>query len=121
MYDFFYLEGAYLIIASFVLAVTVFVTTREFMPEGSLKKWLIIVGSILAVFIFAHYYVTKNRMNSVVEAFKKGKVIVCENRIYTKGANYIELRDNGDWRIEDNHFKNDNFTRDFFIARCFVK
>jgi hypothetical protein len=121
MSDFFYLEGAYLIIAAFILAITVFVTTREFMPKGSLKKGLIMVGSVIALFVGAHYIVTKNRMNSVVEAFKEGKIIVCENRIYTKGANFIELKDNGNWRLEDNHFKNKNFTRDFFTARCFVK
>jgi len=121
MSEFFYLEGIYLIIASFVMLITLFVTTREFMPEGSLKKGLIIVGSIMTVFIAAHYFVTKNRMSDVVEAFKSGKVIICENRVYRKGANYIELKDNGDWKIENNHFKNSNFTRDFFIARCIVK
>jgi len=121
MSEFFYLEGIYLIIASFILGITVFVATREFMPEGSLKKGLIVVGSILALFIGAHYLVTKNRMQSVRDAFKSGKTIVCENRIYTKGANFIELKDNGDWILEDNHFKNKNFMRDFFIARCIVK
>ncbi len=121
MYDFFYLEGAYLILASFILAITVFVTTREFMPEGSLKKGLIIVGSIIAFFIGAHYIVTKNRMNAVKEAFYAGKTIICENRIYTKGANFIELKNNGNWVLEDNNFKNKNFSRDFFIARCIVK
>jgi len=121
MNEFFYLEGVYLIIASFILMITVFVTTREFMPEGSLKKGLIYVGVILAFFILLHYIVTKNRMNDVVNAFKNGKVILCENRVYTKGANFIELKNNGDWKIEDNHFKNSNFTRDFFIARCIVK
>jgi hypothetical protein len=121
MGDFFYLEGAYLILASFILAITVFVTTREFMPKGSLKKGLLMVGGVIALFIIAHYIVTKNRMSSVVSAFKSGKTIICENRIYTKGANFIELKDNGNWRLENNHFKNKHYIRDFFTARCFVK
>jgi hypothetical protein len=121
MYDFFYLEGAYLILASFILAITVYVTTREFMPKGSLKKGLIIIGSIIALFIGAHFIVTKNRMNAVKEAFYAGKTIICENRIYTKGANYIELKNNGNWILENNNFKNKNFARNFFIARCIVK
>ena len=111
MNDFLYLEGAYLIIAAFILAITVFVTTREFMPKGSLKKGLIMVGSVIALFVGAHYIVTKSRMNSVVEAFKAGKAILCENRIYTKGANFIEIKNNGNWRLENNNFKNDNYTR----------
>ena len=121
MQDFFYLEGIYLIIAAFILAITVYVATREFMPEGSLKKGLAWVGGIIALFIAAHYIVTKNRMQSVKEAFYNGKTIRCENRIYTKGANFIELKNNGDWKLVDNNFRNENFTRDFFIARCIVK
>jgi len=121
MNEFFYLEGIYLIIASFILGITVFVSTREFMPQGSLKKGLIVVGSVISIFIIAHYILTKNRMNAVKNAFENGKTIICENRIYTKGANFIELKNNGNWKLENNHFKNKNFTRDFFIARCIVK
>jgi len=121
MNEFFYLEGIYLIIGAFILAITIFVSTREFMPKGSLKKGLIYVGGVVAIFILAHYLVTKNRMQNVKEAFYKGKTIICENRIYTKGANYIELKNNGNWKLENNNFKNRNFTRDFFIARCIVK
>ena len=121
MNEFFYLEGIYLIIAAFILAITVFVATREFMPKGSLKKGLLWVGSIIALFIAAHYIVTKNRMQAVKDAFYNGKTIICENRIYTKGANFIELRNNGDWKLENNNFRNKNFMRDFFIARCIVK
>ena len=121
MSEFLYLEGIYLIISAFILAITVFVATREFMPEGSLKKGLLWVGAILAIFIAAHYIITKNRMQSVKEAFYSGKTIICENRIYTKGANFIELKNNGIWKLEDNNFKNQNYTRDFFIARCIVK
>jgi len=121
MSEFLYLEGIYLIISAFILAITVFVATREFMPEGSLKKGLLWVGAILAIFIAAHYIITKNRMQSVKEAFYNGKTIICENRIYTKGANFIELKNNGIWKLEGNNFKNKNYTRDFFIARCIVK
>jgi len=35
---FFKLEGGYIIIAIFTLAITIFVTTRDFMPKIVLKR-----------------------------------------------------------------------------------
>ncbi len=41
------LEAGYLTIAIFVLAITAFVTTREFMPKGSFKRGIGITISAL--------------------------------------------------------------------------
>ena len=119
--EFFYLEGAYLILAVIILAITAFVTTRPFMSKNALKKGLIYVSSFLAIAIFAHFSLTKSRMNSVKKAFSEGKTIMCENRIYTKGANFVEIRNNGLWKLENDNFYNPHYVRVFFTARCFVK
>ena len=121
MKEFFILEGAYLFIALIALLVTVFVTTRPFMSKGALKKGLFFVGSFFAVAIITHFIVSKNRMESVKKAFKNGKEIVCENRVYTKGAVYITINKNEEWKIENNYFMSPNYTRKFFLARCIVK
>jgi len=121
MKDFFILEGAYLILSFIILAVTLFVSTRPFMSKGAWKKGIGFVSLFLAVAIFGHFYITKKRMNSVVEAFKSGKEVICENRIYTKGANFITISNKEDWKVVDNNFVSPNYTRPFFLARCLVK
>jgi glucan phosphoethanolaminetransferase (alkaline phosphatase superfamily) len=121
MKEFFYLEGIYLIIAFFILLITIFVTTRSFMPKNALKKGLLYTTTLLSIFIIGHFIVTKQRMQSVKEAFYNNKTIICENRIYTKGANFVEIKNNGLWKLINNNFSNPHYSRDFFIARCFVK
>ncbi len=121
MKDFFYLEGAYIIFSLIILIITAFIATRPFMKKNILKKSILIVGTFLAVAIFMHYFVTTKRMQNVKKAFLNGEKIICENRLYTKGANFIEIYNNGIWKLKDNNFINPNYTRKFFIARCFVK
>ncbi len=121
MKEFFILEGAYLTIGVFALLVTLFVCTRPFMPKGTVKKGLFYVGGFIAVAILSHYYFTISRMQSVKEAFENGKEVVCENRIYTKGANSITVRKSEEWKIVNDNFVSPNYTRKFFLARCFVK
>jgi len=121
MKEFFILEGAYIIIALIILTVTLFVTTRPFMSKGAWKKGLGYVSLILILAIIGHFIVTENRMNSVVKAFNSGKEVMCENRVYTKGANFITIKNNGEWQIKNNNFISPNYTRAFFLARCFVK
>jgi len=119
--EFFYLEGAYLILAAVILLITIFVTTRAFMPKNALKKGLLYTSVILLIFIIGHFIATKNRMQSVQEAFYNNKTILCENRIYTKGSNFVTVTNNGNWHLKDNKFTNPYYSREFFIARCFVK
>jgi len=121
MKEFFVLEGAYLVIGLIVLIITAFVATRPFIKRGALRKSLIYVSLFFIVAISIHYIVTKNRMNSVKEAFKNGGKILCENRIYTKGANFVTIRKEEEWKLKDDYFTSPNYMRKFFIARCFVE
>jgi len=121
MKEFFILEGMYLIFAAIILLITAFVTTREFMSKNAFKVGFSLVFIILVLAIGAHYLVTKKRMESVIEAFNNNKPILCENRIYTKGANYIEILKSRDWSLKDNNFYSPYYNRPFFAARCIVK
>ena len=78
---FFDLEIPYLIIMLFFLAVTAFVTTRDFMPKVAFKRGMIGVFVIFAVMIGAHYYVTTTRMDGVKKIFDEGKTINCEIKV----------------------------------------
>jgi hypothetical protein len=121
MHEFFLLEGAYIIIGFIILAIALFVTTRPFISKGAWKKGLGYVTLFLVLAIGAHFYTTKTRMQNVVQAFKSGKEVLCENRIYTKGANFITISNRGEWKIKNSNFVSPNYTRVFFLARCFVK
>jgi len=121
MSDFLTLEGAYLFFAFVILVVTVFVATRPFMGKGALKKGFTAVFIFLALAIALHFYITKSRMAEVATAFKSGKEVLCENRVYRKGANFITIKDNGEWSLKNDYFVSPNYTRDFFLARCIVK
>ena len=119
--NFFFLEGAYLILAAIILLVTLFVTTRPFMAKGSVKKGLFWVTVVLAVMIGAHYKVTVNRMTDVETAFNKGLTIICESRMQRKVAQTVYIEKSNDWTLEDDNFISPNYTRPFFSARCIVE
>jgi hypothetical protein len=119
---FFYLEGAYLILAGIILLVTLFVTTRPFMSPSAPKKGLIGVGLVLAFFIGAHYWVTTSRIEAVRQAFESGKPVLCESRMLRKMAQSIEIRKGvAGWKIEGDNFVSPQYTRPFHLARCIVK
>jgi hypothetical protein len=121
MEKFFILEGGYLFIAFFILAVTLFVTTRPFMPKGSVKKGMISVSLVLAFFIGAHFYVTSSRMAEVRSAFESGKEVLCESRMLRKAAQSVTVKKESDWRMEGDNFVSPHYTRPFYSARCIVK
>jgi hypothetical protein len=121
MKDFLFLEGAYIILGLIIVAITIFVTTRSFMSKGALKKGIFWTTTIISIFILFHYFITVNRMEKVKKAFYAGKEVLCENRIYTKAAQFITIKDNGDWKIENNNFISPHYERAFFLARCIVK
>ncbi len=119
---FFYLEGAYLILAVLILLVTLFVTTRPFMSKNAPKKGLIVVGSIITILIITHFYITVSRMEEVKEAFKQGKSILCESRMLRKMAQSIEIKKGlAGWRLEGDNFVSPAYNRVFYTARCIVK
>ncbi len=119
---FFYLEGAYLILAGIILLVTLFVTTRPFMSPGAPKKGLLGVGLVLALFIGVHFWITTSRIAEVKAAFLAGKPVLCESRMLRKMAQSIEIRKGvAGWRIEGDDFISPQYTRPFHTARCIVK
>ena len=120
MRNFFYLEGAYIVIGIIILLITLFVTTRPFMSRDAKRKGLIIVTTILASMIGAHYYFTTERMKRVKSAFENGDPIICESRIIRKGAQSLIIKKSLGWRLEGDNFVYDNYERKFFTARCIV-
>ena len=121
MKNFFYLEGAYLILGGIILLITLFVTTRPFMSKGAVKRGLFWVTLVVAIFIGGHYKITTDRMLEVKEAFENGKTIICENRVQRKVAQIVNIKKSNDWTLEDNNFVSPNYSRPFFIARCIVE
>ena len=121
MKNFFFLEGAYLLLGLFALLITLFVTTRPFMSKGSVKKGLFWVSVVIAIMVGSHYSITSNRMAEVRTAFEKGETIICENRATRKVAPSVIIKKSQEWLIEDDNFVSPNYSRPFFIARCIVK
>ena len=112
------LEIVYIVIGIFFLAVTLFVTTRDFMPKVALKRGMISVFSIFAIMITAHYFATIKRMDGVKEIFNEGGVIICENKMRRTISRSVLVSKKLGWRLEGDYFKSDNVVRDFFTARC---
>jgi hypothetical protein len=118
---FFKLEGGYIIIAIFTLAITIFVTTRDFMPKNSFKKGIIYVSLTLAILIGLHFKITTDRIDKVEKAFKDGNTIICESRMFRNASQSVEIQKDREWILDNYIFKSPNFNRGFFIARCVVK
>ena len=121
MGNFFFLEGAYLILGGVILLITLFVTTRPFMGKGSVKKGLFWVTLVLVFFIGGHYKVTVNRMTEVKAAFNADKKILCESRMQRKVSQAVTIQKSNEWALEDDNFVSPNYSRPFFSARCIVE
>jgi len=121
MANFFYLEGAYLILGGIILLITLFVSTRPFMGKGAVKKGLFWVTLVLAILIGAHYNMTTGRMTEVKEAFNKGLPIICESRMQRKVAQTVTIQKSHDWSLVKDNFVSPKYARPFFSARCIVK
>ena len=122
IYKFFYLEGAYLILAGIILLITLFVTTRPFMSKNAPKKGLISVSVVLAFFIGLHFYITTSRIAEVKEAFNSGKPIICESRMIRTMSQSITIKKGvANWRIEGDNFVSPEYSRPFHLARCIVE
>ena len=114
------LEGAYIIIAVFILLIGAVVTTRPFMSKDAFKKGMPILFVVLASFILLHYYVTTSRMSDVKTAFNNDQTVICESRENRKGARSILISKEKGWRLEEDIFFNDQYSRGFHSARCLV-
>ena len=115
---FFELEIPYISIGIFFLLVTLFVTTRDFMPKVAFKRGMIGVFAIFAIMISLHYYVTTTRMDGVKRIFNEGKTIICENKMRRTISQSVLISKKLGWRIDGDLFKNKDYSRDFHTSRC---
>ncbi len=115
---FFELETPYLVIGLFILAITAFVTTRDFVPRVAFKRGMISVIMGLATLITIHYVNTTSRMAVVEELFANHQTVICENKMRRTISQSVLIRPNTGWRIENHLFKNDEYERDFHTSRC---
>jgi len=121
MDNFFTLEAAYIGIAAFILAITAFVTTRPFMSKNSFKKIFPAVFIFLLLAIFAHFYITTQRMQTVKSAFEDGKTIICENKKNKSlGRTVTVEKGKNKWILEGDLFVSQLYSRGFHTARCIV-
>ena len=115
---FFELEIVYIVIGIFFLAVTAFVTTRDFMPKVAFKRGMIGVFTLFAIMISLHYLVTTKRMAGVKQIFNEGGTIICENKMHRTISRSILVSKKLGWRLEGDHFASDNVARVFHTSRC---
>ena len=121
MKDFLILEGGLLVVSAFMLAVTVFTSTRSFSPKGSYKRTVPGVFIVLVIIIAIHYDQTMERMDTVKKEFEDGKVIVCDNKgDLTLGRNVLLDKSRYGWKTDEYYFVSDKFPRKFHISRCVV-
>ena len=118
MERFFELEVAYIVIGIFFLIVTIFVTTRDFMPKVAFKRGVIGVFAIFAFMIGLHYYLTTKRMAGVKEIFNNGETVICENKMRRTISQSVLISKKLGWRLNGDYFTNPEFERDFHTARC---
>lgn len=115
---FFELEGAYIVIGIFFLLVTLFVTTRDFMPRVAFKRGMIGVFVMFSILIGLHYFITTSRMAEVKRIFNDNGTIICENKMRRTISQSIIISKKLGWRLEGDLLKSDNVVRDFHVARC---
>lgn len=115
---FFELEIVYIIIGVFILGVTLFVTTRDFMPKVAFKRGMISVLMLIVGMISLHYNITVTRMQGVQEIFEAGETVICENKMRRHVSRSQLISKNMGWMLEDDKFKNHDYERDFHTSRC---
>lgn len=112
------LEAVYIVIGIFILSVTAFVTTRDFMPKVAFQRGMLSVGIFVLIMITLHYSATTSRMQNVEEMFNAGEEIICENKMKRTVSRSVILSKALGWRVEDHLFKNSDYERDFHTSRC---
>jgi len=115
---FFELEIVYIVIGIFILSVTAFVTTRDFMPPAAFKKGMISISMMLGTMIAMHYYMTTTRMDGVKKLFNEGETIICENKMRRTISQSVLISKDLGWRLDGDLLKSDDYERDFHTSRC---
>ncbi|NPA66019.1 MAG: hypothetical protein GXO11_03965 [Epsilonproteobacteria bacterium] len=118
MNTFLTLEAPYLAIMLFFLAITAFVTTRDFMPKVAFKRGMIGVATVFVIFIGWHYKITTDRMDTVKQLFSQGKTIICENKMRREVMPSVLVSKQYGWSLKGDVFTNPEYVRDFHTARC---
>ena len=121
MQKFFILEGGNLGIALFFVLIALFVSTRPFMPKGSLKKGMIGILAVVTILVGWHYSSTINRMAEVKSAFEENQAVICESRMQRKAAQSVIIKKSLEWSMDGDNFVSPNYSRTFHSARCLVK
>ena len=112
------LEGAYIVIGVFFLLITLFVTTRDFMPRVAFKRGMIGVFVAFSILIAIHYSMTTSRMDEVKKLFSNDKTIICENKMRRTISQSVLISKKLGWRIEGDLLKSEDAVRDFHMSRC---
>jgi len=112
------LELPYIVIGMFFLGVSIFVTTRSFMPKVAFKRGAISVIVLFSVMIMIHYEVTTSRMEGVKEIFNNNGKIICENKMHRTISQSIIISKKLGWELKGDLFVSKNVSRDFHTSRC---
>jgi len=112
------LEGPYLVIGLFILSITAFVTTRDFVPRVAFKRGMLSVLAGLAVLVGFHYYMTTTRMANVEAIYNSGEAVICENKMRRTISQSVLVRPDMGWVIKDHIFQNPDYERGFHTSRC---
>ncbi|PHS59205.1 MAG: hypothetical protein COB17_01395 [Sulfurimonas sp.] len=112
------LEIAYIVIGVFILSITAFVTSRDFVPRGAFKKGMSVVGAFVIIMIAFHYNMTTSRMINVEKMFNKGDTIICENKMRRTISKSVLLSKEMGWTMDNHLFKHVDYERDFHTSRC---
>ena len=112
------LEIVYLVIGIFILSVTAFVTTRDFMPPDAFKKGMITISLFIGTLIGLHYWMTTSRMDGVEKLFNEGETIICENKMRRTISQSVLISKDLGWHLDGHLLKSDDYERDFLTARC---
>jgi len=112
------LEIVYIVIGAFILSITAFVTSRDFVPAGAFKKGMLFVGGFVAIMITFHYIMTTSRMDNVEKMFENGDTIICENKMRRTISKSVLLSKEMGWTMQNHLFKHIDYERDFHTSRC---
>jgi len=112
------LEGPYLVIGLFILSITAFVTTRDFVPRVAFKRGMLSVLVGLSILVGFHYYMTTTRMTNVEAIYNSGETVICENKMQRTISQSVLVRPDMGWEIIDHVFQNPDYERGFHTSRC---
>ena len=119
MVDFFREEIIFIFISLFILGITIFITTREFIPKKS-KIAIPVMTILLGAGLIFHYQYRKKTMQEVKEAFEHNRTILCVDKT-NRASGQVVINKRAQWIIKDDLFINPAFDRGYNIRQCIVE